>query len=219
MAKRSSARTPRIEPLALNHLTEGEGAALVAGADLDGLRFERLVAPASLAGTTLLECEVTELTADRLDMRGARVLESRLARWAAPTIAAHGSSWRDAELIESRIGALDVTDADVRRLVVEGSKLGWVNLRGSTVHDVVFRNCTFDELDFGGAQLARVAFEDCVTEKLTLTQARADGLDLRGLEFHAIEGLEGLRGATISGEQTQLLAETFAAHFGATVEG
>lgn len=219
MAKRQSATAPRIDPLVLRNLAEGESGDLLPGADLDGLRFERPVLPRSLAGVTLLECELTEVTEDRLELRGARLLESRVSRCSAPSVSAHGSTWRDAEIIESRIGALELSDSELRRVVVEGSKLGWVNLRGANLQDVLFRNCTFDEIDFGGATTARVAFEGCVAEKLTLTKSKSGALDLRGLEFHEIEGLEGLRGALLSHEQVALLAETFAAHFGAIVDG
>lgn len=218
MAKRQSTTAPRIDPLVLRNLAEGDPADLQPGADLDGLRFERAVMPRSLAGVTLLECEVTEVSEDRLELRGARMLESRVARCSAPSVSAHGSTWRDAELVESRIGALDLSESELRRVVVDGSKLGWVNLRGSNLQDVLFRNCTFDEIDFGGATTARVAFEGCVAEKLTLTQSKSTSLDLRGVEFHAIEGLEGLRGSLLGHEQVALLAETFATHFGATVD-
>lgn len=218
MVRRQPKSGPRIDPLVLRDLAEGDAAELAPGADLDGLRFERPELPRSLAGITLLECELSGISADRIELRGARLLESRLVRCAAPTVSAHGSSWRDAEIIESRIGAIEVSDAEFRRVVVEGSKLGWVNFRGANVADVVFRNCSFSEFDFGGAKIARVSFENCVAEKLTLTQARSEHLDLRGLEFGAIEGFEGLRGSILSPEQVALMAEMFAAHFGATVE-
>lgn len=219
MVRRQPKSGPRIDTLVLRDLAEGDASDLVPGADLDGLRFERPEVPRSLAGITLLECEIADLAVDSLELRGARLLETRLARCSAPMISAHGSTWRDAEIVESRIGAIEVSDAEVRRVLIEGSKLGWVNLRGSDVADVVFRNCSFAELDFGGARVARVSFENCVTEKLTLTQARAESLDLRGLEFGAIEGFEGLRGATLTRDQVALLAEVFATHFGATIEG
>ncbi|KAM9862110.1 pentapeptide repeat-containing protein [Leucobacter sp. BZR 635] len=218
MATRQLKNAPRIDPLNLHNLIDGEPGDLVAGADLDGLRFERPEVPRSLAGITLLECEVAELVTDRLELRGARMLETRLSRCSAPTVSAHGSTWRDAELLESRIGAIELSDAELRRVVIDGSKLGWVNLRGSNIQDVVFRNCSFDELDFGGAKVARVSFENCVTEKLTLTHAKSEHLDLRGLEFSAIEGFEGLRGSILGHEQVALLAETFARHFGATIQ-
>ncbi|GAA1586755.1 pentapeptide repeat-containing protein [Leucobacter aridicollis] len=201
----------------LHDLEPGDAAELTAGADLDGMRFDDARVAAPLGGATFLECELVELTGDRIDLRGASVLESRVLRLAAPVVSAPGSAWRDAELIESRVGALDMSSSEVRRLVVEGSKIGWINLRGSVVHDVVFRHCVFDEVDLGAAKTARVAFEDCTTDKLTLTQRTGDALDLRGLDFRALEGFEGLRGAVLSPNQVALMAETLAGHFGVSV--
>ncbi|GAA2835674.1 pentapeptide repeat-containing protein [Leucobacter komagatae] len=217
MARRQAADTPRIEQLVLRDLTPGDATGLVAGADLDGLRFEGARIDGPLGGATFLECELIEFAGDRVELRGASVLESRVLRLAAPVVSAPGSSWRDAELIESRVGALDMSNAEVRRLVVEGSKIGWINLRGSVVQDVVFRHCAFEEVDLGMAKTARVAFEGCTTDKLTLTQRTGAALDLRGLEFRALEGFEGLRGAILSPEQVALMAETFAGHFGVSV--
>lgn len=218
MARKLSKTAPRIDPLALINLGEGRADDLVPDADLDGLRFERVEVPSNLAGITLLECELADCSASQLGLRGARLLEARISRIAVPSLAAQGSSWRDCELIDSRIGAIEAGGAELRRVVVEGSKLGWVNLREADVSDVVFKNCTFDEIDFGGATAARVAFENCVTDKLTLTRATAEHLDLRGLEFRAIEGLEGLRGAILTHEQVAYMAETLAAHVGITIE-
>lgn len=217
MARRQAAHTPRIERLVLHDLEPGDAAELTAGADLDGMRFDGARVAAPLGGATFLECELVELTGDRIDLRGASVLESRVLRLAAPVVSAPGSAWRDAELIESRVGALDMSSSEVRRLVVAGSKIGWVNLRGSVVHDVVFRHCVFEEVDLGAAKTARVAFEDCTTDKLTLTQRTGDALDLRGLDFRALEGFEGLRGAVLSPNQVALMAETLAGHVGVSV--
>ena len=219
MAAGARGREPRIDRLVLDGLQLGDPEALRAGEDLDGLRFERVALDAPLPGLTLLECELVECSSDRLDLRGARLLQARFTRLTAPSLAAHGGSWRDVEIIESRLGAVDVTDAEVRRVVIEGAKLGWLNLRSSQVHDVVFRNCTFDEIDLGGATVSRVLFEDCVAEKLTLTRVKATHLDLRGLDLREIEGLDGLRGAILSHEQLAYMAEAFARHLGAVVEG
>ncbi|MFF8819077.1 pentapeptide repeat-containing protein [Leucobacter sp. NPDC015123] len=219
MVKRQVKHTPRVEPLVLAHLAPGIAADLTAGADVDGRRIEVDTVTNSLAGMTLMESEVVGLSGDRVDLRGARFIDSRLTQWAVPVLSAPGSTWRDAELQESRVGALDMSDAEVRRVTISGAKVGWINLRGSVVHDVVFRDCTFDEVDLGGAKISRVAFVDCVTEKLSLTQAHGEALDLRGLEFHALEGFEGLRGAVMTSEQVAFMADAFASHFGVVVEG
>lgn len=219
-ARNASAQTsPRIDPLSLVALEAGVASDLTPGADLDGLVFAGLDGAVDLTSVTLLESELTESGVDRLELRGARILSSRLSRVTAPVVSGRGSTWRDAEVLGSRLGAVDITDAEVRRFVIEDSKLGWLNLRSSKVQDALFRNCTFDEIDFGDATLARVAFENCTTEKLTLTRVRAEHLDLRGLDFRAIDGLEGLKGSVLSHDQLAYLSGAFAHHFGITVRG
>lgn len=217
-ARNSSAQTsPRIDALSLGTLEPGDVAELVPGADLDGLAFARLDGAVDLTSVTLLESELAESNVDRLELRGARLLSSRVSRVTAPIVSGRRSTWRDVEVLGSRLGAVDVTDAEVRRLVIEDSKLGWLNLRSSKAQDMLFRNCTFDEIDFSSAILARVAFEGCSADKLTLTHVRAEHLDLRGLDFRALDGIEGLKGSLITHDQLAYLSGAFAHHFGITV--
>jgi uncharacterized protein YjbI with pentapeptide repeats len=77
----------------------------------------------------------------------------------------------------------------------------------------------FDELDLGGATLTRVAFEGCRTDRLLLGGSRAEHLDLRGLELDGIEGLDGLRGAVLTGQQVASMAHLLAESLGAQIEG
>lgn len=207
---------PRVTPLRFGALDAGDTGVLVPGGEYDGFAFDGVELPA-LPGATLLECVVTESHAERLELRGARVLQTRLLRCTAPVVSAQRSTWRDVELFESRLGAVELTDADVQRVVITDSKVGWVNLRASSVRDVLFRNCTFDEVDLGSASVSRVAFEACTAERLVLTQANAAHLDLRGLDFRALEGFEGLRGSMLTPEQMVLLGDSLAAHFGITI--
>ena len=74
-----------------------------------------------------------------------------------------------------------------------------------------------DELDLTGASLERCAFHEVTVKKLVLRDARADGLDLRGLSVRQLDCVEGLRGATISQTQLIEIAELFAAHLGVRV--
>lgn len=218
MPSLSRLNAPNVDPLVLPQLAAGFSGDLSPGCDLDGLEFSGLELPDELSGASLLECEITDCRVTRLQLRGGRMLHTRITGLSAPALLAYGSSWRDVEINASRIGAFDATDAEVRRVVFQESKLGWLNLRSSTVRDVVFRNCTFDEVDFGGAKTERVRFENCRAQKLTLTNAQSKHLDLRGLDFAAFEGFEGLRGTVLNHEQLMYMTKGFAAHLGVTVE-
>ncbi|MBC9955426.1 pentapeptide repeat-containing protein [Leucobacter sp. cx-42] len=217
MPKLAKDTTPQLSPLHLPHLAEGYVGDLEPGCDLDGIQFSKVELPNDLSGASFLDCELVDCSVERLQLRGGRMIQTHLNRLAAPGLAANGSTWRDVVITASRLGAVDVPDAEFRRVLIVDSKLGWVNLRGANVRDVLFRNCTLDEVDFGGAKVDRVKFENCRTRKLTLNRTQAKNLDLRGLDFAAFEGFEGLRGAVLSHEQLMYMTTAFAEHLGITV--
>jgi uncharacterized protein YjbI with pentapeptide repeats len=93
-----------------------------------------------------------------------------------------------------------------------------VNLRGARLTDVSFGDCVIDELDLGGATLQRAAFPGTRIGRLLAPEARLTDVDLRGARVDDIEGVEGLRGATVSLDQLLDLAPTLAARLGILVD-
>ena len=138
---------------------------------------------------------------------------------AAAVLDASRSTWREVELLGSRLGALDLYDAEIRSTRIVGSRIGWFNLRGSTLEDVVLEDCTLEELDLSGATATRVRLRGCRVDSLLLAGARLQDVDLRGLEVGSIANLEALAGATLDAEQVAALATAFASHLGIRVEG
>ena len=55
--------------------------------------------------------------------------------------------------------------------MISQSKLDWVNLRTATMHDVVFRDRTINELDLAGATQSRVGFEETRAAQSDATRA------------------------------------------------
>lgn len=159
------------------------------------------------------------VTAHTTVLTHARIIETRIERLNAPVLDATRSTWRDVELSGSRLGALDVYDAEIRSTRIVGSKFDWINLRSSTLEDVLFEDCTIDELDLGGVTATRVAFVNCRASSVSLVHARLKDVDLRGLEMGAISNLEGMSGATLNAQQVTELAPAFASHLGIRVEG
>ena len=168
---------------------------------------------------TLTECELVGVTAHTTLLQHARLVETRFERLNAPVLDATRSSWRDVELIGSRIGALDIYDAALRSVRITGSKLDWINLRSSTLEDVLFEDCTIEELDLSGVTAVRVAFTNCRAGSVSLAHARLTDVDLRGLEMGSISNLEGLAGATFDLHQVTALAPALASHLGIRSEG
>lgn len=217
---KSQTRPPRIDTLRAVQRTEGDAAALepdddrelerFAGADLSGR---------DLAGITFRECEISDTDLDDANLRGARFIDSVLSGVHAPVLRASRSTWRDTLLERSRVGSAEVFDASWNAVRIRQCKLGYINLRGSSLTDVIFEDCTIDELDLGGVTATRVAFPGTTVKTLDVTRASLTHVDLRGLEFRAVHGLDGLAGATVSDAQLSELAPLLAAQLGIVVEG
>ncbi|WAC66067.1 pentapeptide repeat-containing protein [Agrococcus sp. SL85] len=218
-AKDRGVAAPVIDELRLVDLTDHDGSPLEAHGFHEALRFRDLDSTgADLAGLVLSECEVRGWRAHEAVLRGARLQETILERVDAPALSAPRSTWRDVRVTGSRFGSAELYDADLAEVVVADSRLGWVNLRAARLGDVLVRDCTIEELDLTGAALERVRFEGTTVETLTVTDARLQDVDLRGLEVRRIDGLDGLRGATVDDHQVTLLAPLLAAHLGLRIE-
>lgn len=210
---------PRITPLWLDDLrdaTEREvldaarvDAARLTDCDLSGVDLEGLHAAETLwRGVRLHET--------RLDR--ATFLETRFERLDAPVLQAARSTWREVELVDSRIGSGELYDAELRTVHVSGCRLGYLNLRDAVLTDVLVEDSAIDELDLAGARATRVALRGCRVGALVLNRAVLTHVDLRGVEgLSRVEGIDGLRGATITPEQLALLAPLLAEHVGLQV--
>jgi len=219
MAKRTGTTAPRLDPVRLIGLTDGDEGALDAHDSVEGLRFADLdLSHRDLSGITISESLLAGIRADQTDFRAASFLDSRLERWDAPILLAPRIRLRDVELEGSRVGSADCYDANWQSVRVTGCKLGFVNLRGAVLQDVLFEDCTIDELDLADATATRVRFVDCTLNSLDVTRARLTDVNLRTLELRRIAGIEHLRGATMTPFQVGELAAMFAEQFGIRVE-
>ncbi|GAB3666930.1 pentapeptide repeat-containing protein [Zhihengliuella somnathii] len=189
---------------------------------LDGRAEELAFTEDDAAGLDLEDTVYNGCTFRRVGLAGARLTRAafndcRLTELNAPTLEAPDSEWTNTHLSTTRIGSAELYGASLRATLLEAGKLDFVNLRQARLRDVEFRGLVFGDLDLGSAQLERVRFTDCRIGTLTLNHARLKDVDLRGAELHALSGLAGLRGATISGLQLQDLAPALATHVGLTV--
>lgn len=217
---RATPTTPQIDELVLDDLQDLPGSELRANGRYEGVRINDAdVAGVDLSGLAVDEGELTGWNAHETLLTGARLLQVRIARWAAPALVASRVTLRGVEIDGSRFGSAEVYESELTEVAVTGSKLGWVNLRRAELRDVRFDGCAFDEIDLSDARLLRVAFEDCTAGRITLSGARGRHLDLRGLDFAALEGVDGLRGATVTTAQAASMAGLLADWVGLTIEG
>ena len=210
---------PRLRPVELPDLTDGTAQDLAPDAAVSGTRFTELDATGrSLRGLSLTECAVEVARLSEADLGGCRFVAVDLAGLDATAVRAVGASWREVAVRASRVGAAELYDGVLDNVAFTGCRLGFVNLRGASLTDVAFTDCTVDELDLGDADLTRVAFRGTAVRSLVVRGARLTDVVLRGAALAALEGVESLRGATVTVAQLLDLAPLFAAAAGLRVD-
>ena len=215
----ASSRPPVLTAPDLSRLRDGAADELAAGEMVEDLRLaEADLSGAGLSAISLLSCRFSEVFADDTDLTAARLVDCRLERLSSTYLHSPRSTWRAVELTGSRIGAWEIYDADLESVLIEDCRLGFANLAGTTLRDVLIRSTRLDELDLSGIEAERVRFEDCQVGTLRLRGGSLSDVDLRGLEMRMVSGVDSLGGATVSGEQLTELAPLLAQHLGLRVE-
>ncbi|MET9961045.1 pentapeptide repeat-containing protein [Streptomyces sp. NPDC006326] len=213
-----AARRPEVR---LPELTPWEGGELEPDGDYDGLEFADLdLAGQEGIGARFMDCALRRCALDEAGLAKARVLDSVLEGIRGVGTDLSGASLRDVELLEARLGGVQLHGSVWERVVVRGGKIDYLNLRTARLKDVVFEECVLVEPDFGGAVLERVEFRGCALRGADFTGARLADVDLRGAaELDIARGVDALSGAVISPGQLFDLAPALAAQLGLRVLG
>lgn len=169
-------------------------------------------------GTTIDGCRFSGLDLGSWTLRGARVVESAFDGVDVPALSAARATLRDVEIRDSRFGSIEAYDGAWRGIRLTRCRLGYVNLRATELLDVAFEDCTIDEMDLLDATARRVAFPGSRICTLNVGAATLTDVDLRGAQLREVVGMAGLRGATISPEQLQLMAPALAELAGIRLE-
>ena len=214
----ASPKPPVLAAPGLGRLRDGAADELAAGGMVEDLQLaEADLSGSDLSAISLLSCRFSEVFANDTDLAAARLVDCRLERLSATYLHSPRSTWRTVELVDSRIGAWELYDADVESLLIEDCRLGFTNLAGTTVRDLLIRATRIDELDLSGIDAQRVHFEDCRVGTLHLHGGSLRDVDLRGLEMRTVSGVGSLAGATVSSGQLSELAPLLAQHLGLRV--
>jgi uncharacterized protein YjbI with pentapeptide repeats len=213
-------RPPVIDAFRLDGLGEGDPTVdLVPGADLESVGYADLTpSRLDLAGARLDGVRLTRVHADEADLSGVRLSEVALEQVSLTVVRGARGQWRDVR-VNGRLGSVEAYESQWRSVHLSGCKLGFVNLRGAELVDVLFTDCLVEELDLVGAVANRVRFVGCRVGTLVVRGARFRDVDLRGADLETVAGLTELRGSTISPEQLVLLAPLLAEQLGLRVEG
>ena len=186
-------------------------------ADLDGEVLTGDLSGSSAPNTHFLEC-----TFQRCDLSELRAPRARFAD--TGLYAVHGagvdlaeSTWLDCVVQGARLGAVQLHGAQLRRVRFEGCKIEFLNLRAATLADCAFVDCQLVEPDLSEAVLEKVDFDGSRLVAPEFGRARMKDVDLSGADLAGPKGLAGLRGATVSQLQLLDLAPALAAELGIRV--
>jgi uncharacterized protein YjbI with pentapeptide repeats len=189
----------------------------LAGGTADGLRFAGQELTGDAGAAQLLECLLEECALDGLALARARLSTVGLLRCRATELVAHDGTWLDAVVEGGRYGAFTVHGASWTRVALTGVRADYVNLRGATLVEVQLVDCVLGELDLGGADLRRVRVSGGEVGTLHVSGARCRDVDLTGAGLPDLDGVTGLRGATVSAAQLSGWAGAMAAELGIRV--
>ncbi|MFJ8233300.1 pentapeptide repeat-containing protein [Streptomyces sp. NPDC094448] len=201
-----------LTPLA-GELTDGERH------DLDCVRLDG----GSYAGLDAPGLRLTESALTSVSFSGGRLRRARFNDVWMHTVRFVGTdlaetSWLDTEFTAGVLAGLELHGAALHRVVFHQCKFDSVNLRATTLRDVVFVDCLLRDADFAGARLSGVSFPGSTLEGARFAGAGLKDVDLRSAARLDIgDGVESLRGATISTLQLFDLAPRFAHALGVVV--
>ena len=214
----TAAKAPAV-PFTAPRVADADALDLRASDEREGERYaDADLSDYDLSGASFIECEFDAVTLTDTQLRGARFVDTLVAASFAPTLLAGRTTWRDSSVQSPRWGSAEMFDADLNSVHLRGGKIDYLNLRGSRLSNVIIEDCQIGELDLGGVRADRVAIRNCRIGTLDLTRATCVNVDIRGSEFSTVNGLEGLRGVTVSEEQLALLAPVLASHLGLVVD-
>ncbi|MFJ8633852.1 pentapeptide repeat-containing protein [Streptomyces sp. NPDC093568] len=212
------ARRPEVRLPALEAYRDG---GLEPDGDYDGLEFrEEDLTGQNGRGARFMDCALKGCVLDETGFHHARILDCVLTAPRGVGTDLAESTLRDVEVIDARLGGVQLHGAVLERVVFRGGKIDYLNMRKARLRDVVFEGCVLVEPDFGGARLERVEFTDCAVKGVDLTGATLADVDLRGAaELEIARGVDRLAGAVVSTAQLLDLAPVLAAQWGIRVEG
>jgi hypothetical protein len=190
---------------------------LTGGASYDGLRFADLDLTGDATGARFLECHLTGCDLDGVDLQQARLSTVLLEDCRATAVSAVDGTWLDVVVAGGRLGALTAHGAGLTRVLLDGVKADYLDLRGGTATTLELRGCTVTELDLTGAQLRDVRLPGTSVGSLVLAGTRCRDVDLSGAEVERLDDVGSLAGCTISRGQLVAWAGGMATSLGIRV--
>lgn len=188
------------------------------GADFDGDELTGEDFSGVRAGDVrMLECLLADCRMDETKLTGIHVVDSTWVRIAASGLSAPHSSWRDSAIRDSRFGLLDLSSSTLLRLTITDCKIDFLNLRGSTIREVVLTRVKLGEMSLSDASGTSLTLTDCAIETVEFHNSRVTTVDLSTSTITRIDGLDSLRGVILSVNHVLDMAPAMARHLGAKI--
>ena len=194
----------------------------LADARLIGLRVDEAALGGDLSERAAADLRLQDVRLSKLDLTGTEAPGLTLTdafvaagSWANLRAARGSLDWVEAR--ELRATGADFTEAVLKDVVFEDTRLDLASFRFAKLERVVFRDCRLEEADFHGAVLASVAFERCNLRAASFAEATCDRCELRDCELSELEGIEGLRGTRMRWNEVIQVAGQLAGAAGITV--
>jgi len=108
-----------------------------------------------------------------------------------------------AECISARMSGVQIYESTLKDVRFVDCKLDLSNFRYSKFERVEFRDCVLIEADFTNTEFVDAVFTNCELAQADFSNAKVKKLDLSLSNILDINGISGLKNATIS--QTQLI--------------
>lgn len=187
------------------------------GDRLDGVLVDGASGSVRAGRVRVVECEVRASSFEEVVLPRLHATTLLVQDLSAHSVDLTGAELADVVVDRGRIGALLAPGAMLARLTLRGLRLDYVNLRGATLERVQLLDCVVGELDLGLAPATDVRAAGGRLDRLVLTAATCTRVDLSATELVDVEGVSGLAGTSLSGDQVSRLAPALAAHLGITL--
>jgi uncharacterized protein YjbI with pentapeptide repeats len=163
----------------------------------------------SVSESLLMKVDFTQVTVPKFDVTDC---DFRACNFTASKFPE--SSWHRVSIDGARCSGLQITNGILKNVDFKNCKLEMVNFRFSRLENVAFEDCVINDVDFYDAQLKNVEFVNCTINKVTFASARMISVDISKSNVEGINGINSLRGVTMSYDQLMQLAPAFAAEAG-----
>ena len=208
---------PRIEEIAEIAL-ERMTALLMSNTEYEAIRFnEEPIAELNWKGSQFQACSIALSKTDNLVLQRARVIGTVFEVGTINLLDAHDSRWRESQISNGKIISGNFSGSLLSSVHIRDLRVGYINFIQADISDVLFEHCRFDTIDFVGSKINRVSFNDCYVNEIDLREVKSENLNLSGLDFQSLNGLDGLRNCYLSSSQLIQLSSVFARELGIKV--